>query len=498
MKKRNILPLALALALAPAAGSAQDLPELFTGVYQSIGEGLAQGAALAQGSMAEELTLTLETDGARVEEGRTVGLTVTAGNPMAAPVDVTITLDLPERLRASGETTFTATLPAAQLDEESGKLLPSTTAFTRSLALAPGGGSETVELTSEMSMGTRFYRASAPLALCVPDIEVTAFADGAQRLQPGDAFAYRIEVKNSGDAPKDVALEMTLPKGVTIAQLPDGLAQEAGKVRGVVHAAPAGAQATCVSLSLPMTVDEDALAGDADAYRLMAGLLRADGERVALPRLEVCDALIHAQMTAATNRLAVGEETTLCVTLVNGGLVPADVRLSCMLPQGLSLSGDKAERAKEATAAEMEGAPTDGNDLPGGNAAVPAQLPAAAPAEEAQGRMLTYDLHIDAAKQTDKGVVAATKTLQIPVVADVPQAKLDEQMLGASLQWSVNDEAAQLGDAVAMRVVRAEFLGMSRAEWNGMFWAGVLMLATVICLSAAVRRDRREEDFCCD
>jgi len=56
----------------------------------------------------------------------------------------------------------------------------------------------------------------------------------------------------------------------------------------------------------------------------------------------------------------------------------------------------------------------------------------------------------------------------------------------------------QLGDAVAMRVVRDEFMGISKSEWNGIFWAGVLMLAAVACLYAAARRDSRAEDFCCE
>ena len=88
--------------------------------------------------------------------------------------------------------------------------------------------------------------------------------------------------------------------------------------------------------------------------------------------------------------------------------------------------------------------------------------------------------------------------IEIPVVAAAPQDKLSEQLVGASLAWSVGEEQTQLGDTVAMRVYRAEFLGMSRADWNGVFWAGVLLMVTVICLYAAVRRENREEDFCCE
>ena len=81
---------------------------------------------------------------------------------------------------------------------------------------------------------------------------------------------------------------------------------------------------------------------------------------------------------------------------------------------------------------------------------------------------------------------------------DEPQDNLGEQLVGASLAWSVGEEPMQLGEAVAMRVVRPEFLGMSRADWNGVFWASVLLLVTVICLYAAVRKENKEEYFCCD
>lgn len=117
---------------------------------------------------------------------------------------------------------------------------------------------------------------------------------------------------------------------------------------------------------------------------------------------------------------------------------------------------------------------------------------------DVQDRTLVFDMHMDAAAEEADGVVARTKVFEIPVVADAPQDKLSERLVGASLAWSVNDQPAQLGDAVAMRVYRETFLGMSRADWNGMFWASVLLLATVICLFAAVRKDKKEEDFCCE
>lgn len=501
MKKRNMLLLALLLALAPAAGSAQDLPELFGDVYESIGEGLAQGAGLAADSLGEELTLSLATDSARVEEGKTVVLTVTAGNPLAREVSVGVTLELPERLRASEETAWEATLAPAQLNEETGELTPSVTTFTRELTLLPGGGSEQAVIGSELEMGTRFYRAQTPLALCVPDVSVSASVDGADnhRMQPGDAFAYRIEIANAGDAPKDVTVEMVLPQDVTLtAQPPEGFAQAGSVIRGQVHAQAAeGETASSAVITLPAVIAQNALEGDEDAHRLIAGTLRVDGERVPLERIEVCDAKINARLLADTERLEAGEETTLSVVVVNSGLAAADVRLSCMLPEGLSLAVAEEEQ-EEATAAETQAVPTDGgDDLPMTGTAVPGE-PQAAPVMTRQDRTLVFDLHMDAASEASDGVIACTRVIEIPVVADAPQDSLGEQLIGTSLAWSVGEEQMQLGEAVAMRVVRPEFLGMSRADWNGVFWASVLLVVTVLCLYVAVRRESKEEDFCCE
>ncbi|MGN0772647.1 MAG: hypothetical protein ACI4MP_02515 [Candidatus Ventricola sp.] len=503
MKKRNMLLLALLLALAPATGSAENLPELFGDVYESIGEGLTQGATLAADSLGEELTLSLETDSARVEEGKTVVLTVTAGNPLAREVNVGITLELPERLRASEGTAWEATLPAAQLDGETGELAPSVTTFTRELTLLPGGGSEQIAIGSELEMGTRFYRAQTPLALCVPDVSVNASVEGAEnhRMQPGDAFAYRIEIANAGDAPKDVTVEMVLPQDVTLTQeLEQGFAQTGSVIRGKVHAQAADGDApSSAVITLPAVIAQNALEGDEDARKLIAGTLRVDGERVPLERIEVCDAKINARLLADTDRLEAGEETTLSVVVVNSGLAAADVRLSCMLPEGLSLAAEQ-DGQEEATAAEIQAAPTTGGgDMPMTGAAVPGEpAQAAAPVMTRQDRTLIFDLHMDAAGEAADGVIACTRVIEIPVTADAPQDNLGEQLVGASLAWSVGEEQMQLGDAVAMRVVRPEFLGLSRADWNGVFWASVLLLVTVICLYAAVRRESKEEDFCCE
>ena len=84
--------------------------------------------------------------------------------------------------------------------EETGEMIPSETVIAREIALQPGGESMQAEIRCEMAMGTRFYRASTPIQLCVPVISVSAHADGTQdgRLNPGDAFAYRLAFENAG------------------------------------------------------------------------------------------------------------------------------------------------------------------------------------------------------------------------------------------------------------------------------------------------------------
>ena len=49
-----------------------------------------------------------------------------------------------------------------------------------------------------------------------------------------------------------------------------------------------------------------------------------------------------------------------------------------------------------------------------------------------------------------------------------------------------------------MRVYRPTFLGITKEDWGGIFWASLLLLVTVICLYAAVRSDHDKEDYCFD
>ena len=72
--------MALCLAL-PAAAGAQGLPEFLGTVGEGIGEGVEKGAAMIASSMEEELGVALSVTDARLEEGKTLVLTVTATNP---------------------------------------------------------------------------------------------------------------------------------------------------------------------------------------------------------------------------------------------------------------------------------------------------------------------------------------------------------------------------------------------------------------------------------
>ena len=299
MKKWNVMLLALALLMLPAACLAEDLPDFLSAVYTSVGEGLEQGAMQAMAAMDQELTLEMTPSSERIEEGQSICLTIKAGNPRPKAESVKITLDLPKRLTAAPDTVWEAELPAAQIDPETGLLTPSETVFMREIALAQGGDSETAQMTAEMSMGTRFYRAKTELALCVPDVSAKAAVldvkDG--RVQPGDAFAYQVEIVNAGTAAKDVDVKLLLPAGVTAAEpLPAGFTQTGNTLHGHVRAEAAGEKPGSALLTFPVRVNENALANEADALRLLAGALHVDGKRVALPRVEVCGAKISAAL----------------------------------------------------------------------------------------------------------------------------------------------------------------------------------------------------------
>jgi len=222
--------------------------------------------------------------------------------------------------------------------------------------------------------------------------------------------------------------------------------------------------------------------------KLLAGALHVDDERVALPRVEVCGAKISAALLCEKEELKAGEAAALSVVVVNSGLVPADVKISCVLPHGMTLRSDE----ETVVVAEL---PPEERTAP--EAAIPA-VAAQEAAETLEKRTLVLDVHMDAAKETAGGVIANTQMLEIPVTAHVPQENLSEMLMGATLAWSVDEAPAQLGEAIALRVHRGEFLGVSRDEWNGLFWAAVLLLAAVACLYAAARRDSKMEDFCCE
>lgn len=533
MKKLCMVTLAALILLWPAAVSAQGLPDFLSAVYDGIGEGLEAGMSQALASVDQELTLDVVPSQGRLEEGKTITLTVTAGNPRPQETKVQIELKLPERVAAAQDTTWEAVLEPAKLDAETGAFVPSVTVFTREITLTPGGKSEQTAIGAEMSMGTRFYRASAPLDLCVADISANASAEGMTdgRLRPGDAFTYQIEVLNAGMAPKDVQVELILPDSVELGgELPGGFARVGSRISGQIRAEAAqldeaGAAASRAVITLPASISEQALDGDEDATRLLAGILRVDGERVPLPRIQVCGARISARLLADADSLEAGEEMKLRVVLVNAGLADADVRVSCVLPDGLTLVTGKEADAKEGAKTDNgEDADEQKEDKAAGETeddaeiATPAQasLPpedwgtpdaaveiadeaeAAEPAMRQENNTLIYDVHMDAASETDGGVTASTRVLEMQVKAEESLENVKERLVGATLAWTVDDGQAQLGEAVAMRVYSPGFLGIGSEEWSGIFWASLLLVVTVACLYAAVRADNSKDEFLCE
>ena len=239
-------------------------------------------------------------------------------------------------------------------------------------------------------------------------------------------------------------------------------------------------------IRVPVRVADTALDGDADAIRLLSGVLHANGKNVAVPRMLVCGPKISAKLSADKLSLDAGEETTLRVALANSGLAAADVKVSCTLPEGLALTKETSTRAEgrdaEATPGEAK-LPAGGKDTPAMAAGAP---------------QLAFDVHMEAAQQTADGVTAYTTVIDIPVTALAPQEKISEQLLGAALSWQVEDEPPQLAQAIAMKVRRPSFLGIEKDDWSGVFWASVLLMITVAGLCAAVKGERNKDDFCCE
>lgn len=508
MKTKSLLALtALCLAL-PAASSAQGLPEFLSTVGEGIGEGMEKGAAVIAASMEEELGVSLSAADARIEAGKMLTLTVTATNPRMADTPVSFAMKLPERLACAQGDAWEAVLPPAAAGED-GTVLPSVTTFERTIALAPGGMSETAQIVCEMNMGTRFYRAQQDVELCVSDVSITAAIEGTEnsRLEPGEAFAWLIEVTNAGMAAEDVELALVVPDGVSPAgELPEGFTLSGSRLMGTVRAESAqvddaGAAASLAAITLPMQVDADALEGDRDASRLIAGTLYAGGERVPLPRIQVCGPKISAQLVAEDNALEADEETKLRAVVVNEGLVGAQITLSCVLPEGLELIASEQKEEKKDTQEKAAVLPAEGP-----NGAGPDGVPVLAEGAEEMTEQIAEDhntvvftWNMDAAKETEAGVTAATKVFEIPVRSTRAQKDLEEQLVGASLAYSVNGGDTQLGEAEALRLYTPSFMGVTRSEWGGVFWACVLMMITVACLYAAVRAGKdKEEYFCCE
>ena len=294
---------AMLCLMIPTVGSAQGLPDFLQAVQSGLSEGLSAGSA----AMEKDLALSMTLSDSRVEEGRDVTLTIRAENPRPAETGVSLTLNLPERLAAQtgDELTWNAVLPAAQVDE-TGAFVPSVTTFTRVLTLMPGGESAQGTVTAEMNVGSRFYRESLPIALCVADISTRASVSGAQngRATVGETLTYTVEIANAGMAEKSVPVELILPADAALeGELPEGFAQVQRQIRGEVGIPAAGSEPSVVTLTFPMTIREDALAEDEDALRLLSGVLRVDGQRIALPRVQLCGPKISAKLLPQTDNL---------------------------------------------------------------------------------------------------------------------------------------------------------------------------------------------------
>ena len=114
MRKWNVMLLALLLALLPAAGMAQDLPQLFTEVYESIGVYLGHILAFYCELYGAEHVLLL----GRVMSGKGGEIIVDTSKAVLSdeyPEYASLAIHLPdEKFRRVGQSMAAASLPATK------------------------------------------------------------------------------------------------------------------------------------------------------------------------------------------------------------------------------------------------------------------------------------------------------------------------------------------------------------------------------------------------
>ncbi|MFR5795186.1 MAG: hypothetical protein ACLUI3_06210 [Christensenellales bacterium] len=74
--------------------------------------------------------------------------------------------------------------------------------------------------------------------------------------------------------------------------------------------------------------------------------------------------------------------------------------------------------------------------------------------------------------------------MTLRVRADEPQENIKERLLGTTLAWQIDAGETQLGEAACV-ALSADGAWLTKDEWMGIFWAGLLLVVTVSCLFAA-------------
>lgn len=139
--------------------------------------------------------------------------------------------------------------------------------------------------------------------------------------------------------PKDVEVEFTLPEGMELTGSVQGFTHVGKKLTGRIRAEAAvpdeaGLASSSTVIRFPVRIGADVLEGDEDATRLLSGQLRVDGERVSLPRIQVCGPKITARLLPEADQLKQGEEMALRVVVVNAALPRRMCRSPACSPKG--------------------------------------------------------------------------------------------------------------------------------------------------------------------
>lgn len=485
---RKWLALMCLMLLVPAQGQAVEARNLFADVTDTLAVRMNEWFAAAMEQNMQDLKITLQADQTAASAGEAVEMQVEIINPRmhACTVDFQLTLSHAEYFTLSGgKTEETLFLPAARMDAE-GTIVPGCVQRTYRAQILPVAGNEEgwmkVTAAASMQEGSRWYQSACNLTLCAPQISAVLKASNAQPA-PQEQFYYEITLTNSGGAAGTAEVTLSLPEGTTYtpreAATPDEaavLAQEGGAlvvegklVSGSVSvpAATYDAQGKLIApaqtvLRVPVTVDAQALEDVPAAERVIVCGATLNGEALQEERVTVRGPIIDCTLTPSLRDMEMGGMLHYTCVVENRGYAQADVRVTVKIPDGL-----KFERFI-----------TRGQ----GN--------------KHAGDTLSWTVHLDKPECDLNGTPEPTREV---ITYQVSTQELDEGVRALIIPATAVYQIGETGQPVATQaalttVHRPTIMGLSADEWFLIFWAGVVLTATMVILFVLIHRDGAKGD----